>query len=62
MMDLSNEKRMISMREMNTDSGGRALGSPGQKRYRPRFGSFERGYHIVTLIKAPDDFLWNLLI
>jgi hypothetical protein len=28
MIDLSNEKRMISTREMSTDSGGRALGSP----------------------------------
>jgi hypothetical protein len=55
---------MISTREMSTDSGGRALGSPDTetKRCRPRSGSSERGYQIVTLIKVPDDFLWNLLI
>ena len=47
---------MISMREMSTDSGGRVLGSPDTetKRCRPRSGSSERGYHIVTLIKVPE--------
>ena len=57
MIDRSNEKRMISTRGMSTDSGGRALGSPDTetKRCRPRSGSSERGYQIVTLIKVPDE-------
>jgi hypothetical protein len=55
---------MTSTREMSTDSGSRALGSPDTEKndVARALVHLNEANQIVTLIKVTDDFLWNLLI